>query len=94
MGWQAGHARLTPEEARAQLLALAGEPPGPSVLARHPFRALGIALAAGFLFARTARLWSAAGSGGLWLLQQVIPLPLKPRSTPLDKIKARARRVG
>ncbi len=93
MDWKTSHARLTPEEARAQLLALLGEPTGPSIIGRHPYRALAIALATGFLFAKTVRLWSAAGSGGLWLIQRVLPLPFKPRATALDRIKARARLV-
>lgn len=92
MGWKTGHARLTPEEAKAHLLAIADERSATSLVGRYPLRALVIALAAGFLVAKTARFWAMAGSGGMWLVQQIIPLPMKARQTPLDRLKAHTRR--
>ncbi len=92
MGWKSGRARLTPEEARAQLLSIADELGGTSLIGRYPLRSLAIALAAGFLFSKTLRLWSMAGRSAVWLLGQVIPLPIRPPQTALDKLKARARR--
>jgi hypothetical protein len=93
MDWQTRHAGLTPEQAKARLLALVEESSAPSVIARHPWYALAIALAGGFFLARTARFWCRVGSGGMCLVQQIVPLLLAPRNTALDDLKARARRM-
>jgi hypothetical protein len=94
MDWQIRHTGLTPEEAKARLLALAEERSCALLVARNPWHAVGIAAAAGFLLAMTPRFWSRAGSGGMCLIQRIVPLLLKPRVTALDRLKARARRVG
>lgn len=95
MGWQTGRARLTSEEARAQLLAIGQERSSTSLISRYPLRSLAIALAAGFLFARTIRFWSFVGSGGSWLLKRALPLSMfKPPDTALTRLQAHARRIG
>jgi hypothetical protein len=84
---------LTPEQAKAQLLAIAAEPGVTSLIDRYPFRALAIALAAGFLFARTIGFWPMAGRGAMWLVERLVPLPARPKDTALEKLRARVRRM-
>jgi hypothetical protein len=94
MGWKTGHARLTPEEAKAQLLTIAQERSSPSLFGRYPWRILAAALVGGFLVSRMTRLRPLAAIGAMWLVKKVVPLPGKSPSTGLDRLKARARRVG
>lgn len=90
MDRQTRDARLTPREAKSQLLSLAQESGPLSLVQRYPVRALLVAVAAGLLFSKTTWLWRKAGGGGLWFLQQF----LKPAAPPsvLDRVRARTYR--
>ncbi len=102
MGGKGRRARLTPEQAKARLLAMVGGRGGgspaaggaaSSLIMRHPLESLAIAMAAGFFVCRTAGFWSTAGRGAIWLLGHVLPLACPPADTPLEQLKARVRRM-
>lgn len=93
MGWKTGHARLSPEEAKAQLLAIAQERRSSSIFGRYTWRILGGALVAGFLFARVTRLRPLAAVSAMWLVKKVVPFPSRSSSSGLDRLKARTRRI-
>lgn len=92
MGWKTRNQGLTPQEARAQLLAISQESARVSFVSSNPLRAVLLAFAAGFVISKSAPLLRWAGQTGWSLASQFLLPQAGPSSPTLERLRARTYR--
>jgi hypothetical protein len=92
--WKTRHQGLSPEEAKAQLLAISQECRSLSFVGRNPLTAVVLALLAGIAVTRAAPLLGWAGRAGWSIASQFLLPQAPPAPSALERIRERTYRRG